>query len=1033
MSYEPSDIERFISQTSPWSLLPRETRAELAQKMKPLRYRMGQVVAVREKFLNSLVIIYEGKVRSLGYDPTNNKPLTLELLEAGAIVGAVNLVRGKSCETAIASSEVIGLSLSNQELVRLLEVCPEFKQGFLEQISLIEVYDLLAAYLAEQAKVSGSLKELAKKIKEGSKIVYLPLGKHSSDELDKNLAWFISSGEINGKTSGKIFTEEGLQTIEVTSNTPARLLGMCLSELSSEEYSNGNSQEIVEGGNGFDLSQGNLTNRHPEAPSADLEAIPYAEPDWQESSPEHFTIYDPEGRAINNQTVSNNYPYIKGKDPLEAGIAIFQMLSKYYGMPFRKEVINRIIEDQLNRHDYLSLPFCGAVIELMGLTGQLVNVPTTAFNRLNAPALVMWEDSLAIVYEISEKNLVIAQPERGRLIKKIKPAEFLETWGEEIEGRPNGPKVGQVLLLQATKETPQERFSWTWFLPALSKYRGVMTLVLVSSFFVQLFALVNPLMIQVIIDVVIVRNSPDTLTVLGFLLVTLAIFEAILGSLRTYLFVDATNRIDMSLGSQIIDHLLRLPLRYFERRPVGEISTRINELENIRQFLTGTALTAVLDAVFSVVYVVVMWIYSPLLTAVALAVVPVLFFLTFIMAPIIRRQLRIKAERNAETQSHLVEVMSGIQTVKAQNIELRSRWQWQERYARYVSAGFNTVITSTLSSSASSFLNKLSGLLVLWAGTALVLQGDMTLGQLIAFRIIAGYVTSPILRLGQLWQNFQQTALSLERLADIVDNPQEAEQDRRNIPMPRIDGAVKYENVSFRFKSGGPLQLSNVNLDFPAGTFVGIVGQSGAGKSTLTKLVSRLYEPESGRIIIDGYDVSKVELYSLRRQIGVVPQETLLFDGTIQENIALTTPEATSDEIIQAAKVAVAHEFIMGLPNGYNTRVGERGAALSGGQRQRIALARSVLQKPRILVLDEATSALDYATEQEVCLNLAATFQHTTVLFITHRLGTIAHADVIVMMHQGAIVEQGTHEELMSLRGRYYSLYQQQEGIKSQL
>ena len=403
------------------------------------------------------------------------------------------------------------------------------------------------------------------------------------------------------------------------------------------------------------------------------------------------------------------------------------------------------------------------------------------------------------------------------------------------------------------------------------------------------------------------------------------------------------------------------------------------------------------------------------------------------MAPIIRRQLRIKAERNAETQSHLVEVMSGIQTVKAQNIELRSRWQWQERYARYVSAGFNTVITSTLSSSASSFLNKLSGLLVLWAGTALVLQGDMTLGQLIAFRIIAGYVTSPILRLGQLWQNFQQTALSLERLADIVDNPQEAEQDRRNIPMPRIDGAVKYENVSFRFKSGGPLQLSNVNLDFPAGTFVGIVGQSGAGKSTLTKLVSRLYEPESGRIIIDGYDVSKVELYSLRRQIGVVPQETLLFDGTIQENIALTTPEATSDEIIQAAKVAVAHEFIMGLPNGYNTRVGERGAALSGGQRQRIALARSVLQKPRILVLDEATSALDYATEQEVCLNLAAAFQHTTVLFITHRLGTIAHADVIVMMHQGAIVEQGTHEELMSLRGRYYSLYQQQEGIKSQL
>ena len=1033
MSYQPGDIEKFIAEKSPWSLLPDQVRADLAQKMKPLRYRMGQVIAVREKFLNSLAILYEGKVRSLGYDPNNKKPITLELLAPGAIVGGVNIVRGQSCETAIASSEVICLTLKNQELIKLLEEYPAFKQAFLERTTLLEVYDLLGSYLAQQAKVSDNLKELAKKALESSEIAYLNPGQHSATELDENRAWFISSGEVRGKTSGKILEESDPSVeIDITGNTPARLLGLRLMEL-AEVYSNGNGNGHRES-NSDERIETETAILYPADPiSKEIEEIPYAEPDWQESPPEQFTTYDPDGRAISSQTASQSYPYIKGKDPLEAGLAIFQMLSKYYGMPFRKEVINRIVEDQLNRHDYLSLPFCGAVIELMGLTGQLINVPTNAFTRLKAPALIMWDDSLAIAYEISEKNLVIAQPERGRLTKKIKPQDFLETWGQEVEGRENGPKVGQVLLLQATKETPQERFSWRWFLPALSQYRGVLALVLVSSFFVQLFALVNPLMIQVIIDVVIVKNSPDTLTVLGFLLVTLAIFEAILGSLRTYLFVDATNRIDMSLGSQIIDHLLRLPLRYFERRPVGEISTRINELENIRQFLTGTALTAVLDAVFSVVYIVVMVIYSPLLTLVALAVVPVLFFVTFVMAPIIRRQLRIKAERNAQTQSHLVEVMSGIQTVKAQNIELRSRWQWQERYARYVSAGFNTVITSTFSSSTSNFLNKLSGLLVLWAGTALVLEGEITLGQLIAFRIIAGYVTSPILRLGQLWQNFQQTALSLERLADIVDTPQEAEQDRTNIPMPAIAGAIKYENVSFRFKSGGPLQLSNVNLDFPPGTFVGIVGQSGAGKSTLTKLVSRLYEPESGRVIIDGYDVSKVELYSLRRQIGVVPQETLLFDGTVQENIALTTPEATSEEIIEAAKVAVAHEFIMGLPNGYNTRVGERGAGLSGGQRQRIALARSILQKPRILVLDEATSALDYATEQEVCLNLAKAFQNTTVLFITHRLGTIAHADAIVMMHQGTVVEEGTHEELMALRGRYYSLYQQQEGIKSQL
>jgi len=374
-----------------------------------------------------------------------------------------------------------------------------------------------------------------------------------------------------------------------------------------------------------------------------------------------------------------------------------------------------------------------------------------------------------------------------------------------------------------------------------------------------------------------------------------------------------------------------------------------------------------------------------------------------------------------------VEVLSGIQTVKAQNIELRSRWRWQELYSRYVSAGFRNVVTSTISSSSSNFFNKISGLVVLWLGAYLVLQGELTLGQLIAFRIIAGYVTSPLLRLSQLWQNFQETALSLERLSDIVDHPQEGEEDRDNIPMPLIEGAVRYENVSFRFKNTGPMQLNNINIDIEPGQFVGIVGQSGAGKSTLTKLVARLYEPETGRILIDNYDIAKVELYSLRRQIGVVPQDPLLFEGTVQENISLTNPDASTEEIIEAAQAAVAHEFIMNLPAGYNTRVGERGAALSGGQRQRIAIARTILQRPQLLVLDEATSALDYNTEEQLSHNLADVFQNQTVFFITHRLATIKNSDLILMMDAGRIVEQGTHEELMALQGRYYYLYQQQE------
>ncbi|MEH1845123.1 MAG: peptidase domain-containing ABC transporter, partial [Nostoc sp.] len=415
------------------------------------------------------------------------------------------------------------------------------------------------------------------------------------------------------------------------------------------------------------------------------------------------------------------------------------------------------------------------------------------------------------------------------------------------------------------------------------------------------------------------------------------------------------------------------------------------------------------------------------LTLVGLSTIPVFIIVILIASPTISRQLRGKAERNAETQSYLVEVMSGIQTVKAQNIELRSRFSWQERYARFVAAGFKTVVTSTLANSTSNFLNKLSSLLVLWVGAYLVLKGELTLGELIAFRIISGYVTSPILRLAQLWQSFQETALSLERLSDIVDTPQEGETDRYNIPLPAIKGAVKYENVSFRFGTSGPLQLSNVNLEFAPGKFVGIVGQSGSGKSTMMKLLLRLYETESGRILIDGYDIAKVELYSLRRQIGVVPQETLLFDGSVQENIALTNPDATTEEIIEAAQVACAHEFVMSLPNGYNTRVGERGSALSGGQRQRIAIARSVLQRPKLLVLDEATSALDYPTERQICLNLAKAFKGDTVFFITHRLNTVSNADMIVVMDNSRVIEQGSHQELMATKGHYYYLYQQQD------
>ncbi|MBS9388002.1 MAG: peptidase domain-containing ABC transporter [Dolichospermum sp. WA123] len=994
MTYIQSTFEEFIASIEGFDQLSKEEINNLlsSQILQPLRYRVGQKIIGKEQLPERIAILHQGNVRLLGYNPQNQLPITLKLLQPGAILGEISWLRELPCETAIASTEVICLTWKAADYLQFINRNPAFAKARQNQSHLIEIFDILSSQVAQKALVNHNLKDITQQAQLDSKIHYLSPGKTALQELGSDRIWFVSgrSSLPNFPPGSRLETD----VIEVKGNIPVRLLGINPQDLS-----------LLDG-----ISIESETLETISDSRVDSE-IPYAQ------EPE-FVPPTTSNQPLKNQ----NYPFFRGQGELDSSLACFQMLSKHLEMPFRKEVVRRILNDQIKRQGSISFQVCAYLSELIGLKSQLVDVPAVSINRIPTPALIRYRDSFAVLYAVDGKTVVLGLPSQGIINCQISQlVEELETDDANLQ-----PQV-RVLLLSATKETPKERFGLSWFVPYLSRYRRVLIEVFIASFFVQLAALANPLVIQLIIDKVIVQNSISTLNILGVLLLAVGVFEAVLTTLRTYLFVDTTNRIDMSLGSQIIDHLLRLPLRYFDKRPVGELSTRINELENIRQFLTGTALTVVLDALFSVVYIVVMLFYSWQLTLVGLGTIPLFVVVTLIAAPTVSRQLRTKAERNAETQSYLVEVMSGIQTVKAQNIELRSRFSWQKKYAKFVAAGFKTVLTSTLANSTSQFLSKLSSLLVLWVGAYLVLKGELTLGELIAFRIISSYVTTPILRLAQIWQNFQETGLSLERLSDIVDTPQEAEIDRNNIPLPAVSGAVKYENVSFRFAASGPLQLSNVTVEFAPGKFVGIVGQSGSGKSTMMKLLLRLYDTESGRILVDGYDISKVELYSLRRQIGVVPQDTLLFDGTVQENIALTNPDATTEEIIEAAQIAVAHEFIMTLPNGYNTRVGERGSALSGGQRQRIAIARSVLQRPKILVLDEATSALDYPTERQICLNLARAFKGNTVFFITHRLNTVSNADTIVVMDNSRMIEQGSHQELMAAKGHYFYLYQQQE------
>ncbi|KOP25297.1 peptidase C39 [Hapalosiphon sp. MRB220] len=971
-----TDIIKFLADTPPFTKLPPATLETIAAKCQLLQYRTGQWMVVKERMPAQVIVIYQGQARLLGYDQRTDSQISLTVVEPGEFLGWLGLIRGVSCEAAIASSEVIAITLDASIFLELMATQPEFKQAVRSRPQIIEVFELLSLELQRQADATTDLKDLVRQVWQQTIVVDAPPGKLNSQQLNDDYLWLISAGMFDGMSVGsRLKLDHDHQNHQKIwhSETEIRLIGIPWKP-NTEKSRNHNTSTLA------------ISPAPEYPPNPAVEYI--APPD---------TIF------------------VSGKGSIDAPLACFQMLHRLLGGSFRRDLIRKVLTNQLKSHKQISLQVAGAVVEMMGLHAQLVKVPVNVINRLSAPAVIYWQENLALLYKITEQEIVVAAPETG--ISHYSIAEFGNIWGQS----------GQVLVIEQPEEERPEKFSLRWFLPHIYKYRLVLIEVLVASFFVQVFGLANPIITQIIIDNVLMQKSLDTLDILGIFLLVIAVFEAILTSLRTYLFADTTNRIDIRLGSEVIEHLLRLPLSYFERRRVGELAGRINELENIRSFLTGTALTVVLDAVFSVIYIAVMLFYSWVLTLVALACVPLFALLTTFVVPIVQRQLRKKAERYADTQSYLVEVLTGIQTVKAQNIELKSRWQWRDRYTRYISAGFKNVQTSSTANSISGFLNQFSSFVLLWAGAHLVISNQLTLGQLIAFRIIAGYVTSPLLRLIQLSQNFQEVALSIERLGDVLDTaPEVLPSDRQNIQLPEIEGAVKYTGVSFGFNPDDALQLLNINLDIAPGTFVGIVGQSGSGKSTMTKLLPRLYEPLTGQIQIDGYDIRKVELNSLRRQIGMVLQDTLLFEGTIQDNIALIRPEATTEEIIAAAKAAAAHDFIMALPNGYNTIVGERGSALSGGQRQRIAIARTVLQNPRLLILDEATSALDYQSEQQVCRNLMEVFSGRTVFFITHRLNTVKNADVIIIMDRGAIAEQGTHDELMAMKGRYYCLYQQQ-------
>ncbi len=638
--------------------------------------------------------------------------------------------------------------------------------------------------------------------------------------------------------------------------------------------------------------------------------------------------------------------------------------------------------------------------------------------KLSLPAIAQHRDGHYFILAKVQEDRVLVQDPQAQRPATLQREAFEEAWN------------GQLILVTRRALLPGDarKFDFSWFIPAIIKYRKLLGEVLVASFFIQLFALITPLFFQVVIDKVLVHRGLTTLDVLAIGLLVVSLFEVVLGGLRTYVFSHTTNRIDVQLGANLFQHLMALPLGYFESRRVGDSVARVRELDSIRNFLTGSAVTVVIDTLFTVVFLAVMYYYSPVLTYVVLGAIPFYILLSALITPVLRARLKEKFNRGAENQVFLVESVTGVETLKAMSVEPQLQRRWEERLAEYVRSAFRATNLGNIAGQSAGFINKITIVLILWIGARLVIDGELSVGQLVAFNMLAARVSGPVLRLVQLWQDFQQAGISVERLGDILNTPAEPSYRTDRSALPRMQGSVNFKHVTFRYRHDGPEVLHDVSLEVRPGEVIGIVGPSGSGKSTLTKLIQRLYVPESGRLLVDGVDLALIEPAWLRRQVGVVLQENMLFSRSVRDNIALPDPGMPMERIVQAAKMAGAHDFILELTEGYDTRVGEHGSTLSGGQRQRIAIARALVTNPRILILDEATSALDYESERIIHDNMRFIAQGRTVFIIAHRLSAVRHADRIVVIDRGRITEQGRHEELLNLGGHYASLYAYQTG-----
>lgn len=1004
------EVAALLRENPVFGLLDDEELLRVVKKLEPVRLSVGQTVFRAGEPGDSFYIVQSGRARVVGRQP-GGEEMTVGLLSSGQSFGEQSLlndsVRAYTVRAAddltllrLAKADFMALVAERRELKGLLQdyIADTSLRNFLKLCSVFaplspsEIREVLMC-MSQASYAPGSL--IVQEGDEGDAFYILKLGEARVEKEGRTLK-VLRPGDGFGELALLTGAPRAANVIASETCTVFRLDKADFDRIVAKMPKMG--QAFVQLASGYSAEALRSDEPLPDMAVAEFEVAPE-------------TAMEAPVRGKRPR----KFPALIQHSEMDCGAACLAMILRYHG----KHVgINRLRNLVNVSQEGATLQSVADGAEALGFHARGLRADMEHLGQIPLPAVVHWEGYHYIVLvEVTADRITVADPAIG--LRRLKPEEFKRGW------------TGFVLQLDPTSKLDgvvESTSTLGRYIPMLKPYKALLLEIFLASLILQLFGLAMPIFTQVVVDKVLVQQNAGMLNALLVGMLIISVFQTLTMLVREYLIVHTSRRIDLEMAVAFYRHALSLPMRFFEDRKVGDILMRFEENAKIRRLLTGKTLTAVLDLMMIVVYLGLMFVYSAKLAAVALAFIPLYVILTRIVSPMLTKLSREWFERGSQAQSQLVESISGIGTVKATATERQVRWRWEGAMVRAMNLHFRGSMTQVSAVSIATFIEVLNTTIILWFGARLVMAGELSVGQLMAFYALAFGITRAILSLVSLYDEFTEAKIAVERLNDVFETePEEDPIKKPVVRLPRLRGHIKFENVTFRYPSrGNKNALQNVTLELLPGQSVALVGRSGAGKSTFANLLLRLHAPSEGKILVDGYDLQQASIASLRSQVGVVPQDVFLFSGSIRENIALGDPDAPMEEVVGAAMLAGAHEFISQLPLGYQTVIGERGQSLSGGQKQRVAIARALYKKPRILIFDEATSALDVESERAIQNNLDNILKDRTTLIIAHRLSTIRNADVIVVLDQGVVIETGNHQSLMEKKGLYYYLNSQQ-------